>query len=121
MSGWPPGEAGKYTPILLESYDRGGWFHAAFDDGRLVGVAILDNRFIGPNRDQLQLKFLHVSRYHRSRGLGKQLFDLSAAEALPARRPPVVHLGDAFRKHDQFLPAPGLPGDRRARPGAVCA
>jgi len=24
--GWPPGEAEKYTPILLDCFDRGGWF-----------------------------------------------------------------------------------------------
>src|SRR5271157_5376026 len=26
VPGWPSGEAEKYTPILLESFDRGGWF-----------------------------------------------------------------------------------------------
>jgi predicted N-acetyltransferase YhbS len=31
VPGWPPGEAEKYTPILLDSFDRGGWFHGLFD------------------------------------------------------------------------------------------
>ena len=81
VKGWPPGEAEKYTPILESCYDRGGWFYGLFEDQMPVGVAVLDSRFLGNNRDQLQLKFLHVSRNYRDRGLGKQLFSLAAAEA----------------------------------------
>ncbi|MFZ5917913.1 MAG: GNAT family N-acetyltransferase [Chloroflexota bacterium] len=81
MRGWPPGEDEKYTPILEACYDRGGWFYGLFDDGRLAGVAVLENRFIGKHKDQLQLKFLHVSNPYRHRGLGRQLFDLAALEA----------------------------------------
>jgi predicted N-acetyltransferase YhbS len=60
MSGWPPGEAEKYTPLLLDCYDRGGWFCGLFDDARLIGVAVLENKFIGKDKDQLQLKFLDL-------------------------------------------------------------
>ena len=81
MMGWPAGEAEKYTPLLYECFDRGGWFCGAFEAGKLVGVAILDNRFIGKDRDQLQLKFLHVSRDYRSKGVGKQLFELARLKA----------------------------------------
>jgi GNAT superfamily N-acetyltransferase len=88
MQGWPPGEAEKYTPILLESFDRGGVFFGAFEDGDLVGVAVLESQFIGQPRDQLQLSFLHVSRDYRGRGLGKRLFELVKARAreMGARR-----------------------------------
>ena len=79
VSGWPPGEAEKYTPILLDCFDRGGWFQGAFDDARLIGVAVLESRFIGGS--QLQLKFLHVSRAYRSRGLGARLFELARTTA----------------------------------------
>jgi predicted N-acetyltransferase YhbS len=81
VSGWPPGEAEKYTPILLDCFDRGGWFYGAFDDARLVGVVVLENRFIGRNKDQLQLKFLHVSHSYRNRGLGAKLFKLATITA----------------------------------------
>jgi len=81
VSGWPPGEAEKYTPILLDCFDRGGWFYGAFDDARLVGVVVLENRFIGRNKDQLQLKFLHVSHSYRNRGLGAKLFKLATVTA----------------------------------------
>jgi predicted N-acetyltransferase YhbS len=81
MQGWPPGEAEKYTPILLENYDRGGVFFGAFEDGRLVGVAVLEKKFIGQPRDQLQLSFLHVSRDYRGKGVGKRLFELAKEHA----------------------------------------
>jgi predicted N-acetyltransferase YhbS len=79
VPGWPPGEAEKYTPILLDCFDHGGWFHGAFDQGQLVGLAVLENRFIGGGR--LQLKFLHVSRGYRKHGLGVRLFELARATA----------------------------------------
>jgi predicted N-acetyltransferase YhbS len=81
IRGWPPGEADKYTPLLQACYDRGGWFYGVFDNDTLVGAAVLESRFIGKNRDQLQLKFLHVSNRYRHRGLGQRLFGLAAVEA----------------------------------------
>jgi predicted N-acetyltransferase YhbS len=81
VSGWPPGEAEKYTPILLDCFDRGGWFHGAFDREDLIGAVVLENQRIGKSNDQLQLKFLHVSNSYRNRGLGKQLFELAKAAA----------------------------------------
>lgn len=79
--GWPPGTAEETTPSLLACFDRGGWCCGAFDNGKLVGVAILESLFIGPAQDQLQLKFLHVSCAYRQQGLGKQLFERARAEA----------------------------------------
>lgn len=81
VPGWPLGEAEKYTPILLDCFDRGGWFYGAFDDEKLVGVAVLESKFIGRRKDQLQLKFLHVSRAYRNRGLGAKLFELAKTAA----------------------------------------
>jgi predicted N-acetyltransferase YhbS len=77
VRGWPPGEAEKYTPILLECFDRGGWFHGVFDDARLIGAVVLDNKFLGKHKNQLQMSFLHVSRSHRSSGVGARLFKLA--------------------------------------------
>jgi predicted N-acetyltransferase YhbS len=88
VPGWPPGAAEKSTPILLDCFDRGGWFHGAFDCAALVGVVVLDSKRIGKHRDQLQLKFLHVSRSYRNSGLGTQLFERAktAARERRARR-----------------------------------
>ena len=81
LHGWPPGEAEKYAPLLMECFDEGGWFHGLFDQGSMIGVAILAAKLIGQNKDRLQLKFLHLSKTYRRRGLGAQLFELAKTEA----------------------------------------
>ena len=82
MQGWPPNEAEHYTPILTACFDRGGTFWGAFkDDGRIIGVSILESKFIGSKRDTLQLKFLHVSHEARRQGMGTKLFNLAVEKA----------------------------------------
>ena len=81
VRGWPPGEAEKYTPILLASFDHGGWFYGEFDHESLIGVAVLDSKRIGKHKDQLQLEFLHVSNSYRKGGLGARLFNLARSKA----------------------------------------
>lgn len=88
IQGWPPGEAEHYTPILLDCYDRGGMFWGAFENDKLIGVAILESKFIGSQQDTLQLKFLHVSRDFRKQGIASTLFRLAVekARALGAKK-----------------------------------
>lgn len=81
IQGWPPGEEEHNMPILLDCYDRGGTFWGAFDHNTLVGVAVLESKFIGTRQDTLQLKFLHVSRDYRKRGIASTLFHLAADKA----------------------------------------
>jgi GNAT superfamily N-acetyltransferase len=81
VKGWPPGEERKYMPLLQECYDRGGFFHGAFHNEKLIGVVVLESKLIGKRKDQLQLKFLHVSRDFRRKGLGTKLFLIAANEA----------------------------------------
>ncbi len=88
IQGWPPGEPEQYGPILLDCFDRAGTCYGAFDGETLIGATVLESRFIGREKDQLQLKFLHVSRQHRQAGLGRRLFEKAVAKAreLGARR-----------------------------------
>ncbi len=79
--GWPPNEAEHYTPILTDCFDRGGFFWGAFEEDKIIGVAVLENKFIGSKRDTLQLKFLHVSHGVRKQGLGTKLFHLAVEKA----------------------------------------
>ena len=81
VPGWPPGEAEKYTPLLIDCFERGGWFYGLFDDGQLIGTAVLEHKLIGRDRDRLQLKFLHVSHAYRGRGLGRRLFEMAKGVA----------------------------------------
>jgi predicted N-acetyltransferase YhbS len=88
MQGWPPGEQELYTPILQDCFDRGGEFLGVFGETELIGVAVLDSKFIGGAKDQLQLKVLHVSFGWRGRGLGRVLFEqaVERARELSARQ-----------------------------------
>src|SRR5260370_40098850 len=61
VSGWPPGEAEKYTPILLDCFDRGGWFPGVFDDAELIEASVLESKCSRKRKDALQLKVLHRS------------------------------------------------------------
>jgi predicted N-acetyltransferase YhbS len=81
VAGWPPGEAEKYTPILLDCFDRGGWFYASLDQAKLIGAVVVDSKRIGKRKDQLQLQFLHVSSSYRNSGLGTQLLEMAKATA----------------------------------------
>jgi len=88
VSGWEDATIGAYEPWLLDCFDRGGTFFGAFEADQLVGVSVLESRFISEAKDQLQLTFLHIGRSHRRSGLGRRLFDLAARRAreLGARR-----------------------------------
>ncbi len=88
MKGWPPGEAGSNTLVLLDCFDRGGTFYGAFEGSEMVGAVVLESRFIGQGDDQLQLKFLHVSSGYRQKGWGKKLFEkaVERAKELGAKR-----------------------------------
>ena len=55
--------------------------HGLFDDARLIGVVVLESQIMGKDGNQLQLKFLHISRPYRSQGWGQRLFGLAKAEA----------------------------------------
>jgi predicted N-acetyltransferase YhbS len=75
VPGWPPGEREESTPRLYACFDRGGGFYGGFDAGQLIGVAVVDTKWLGPNRDLLQLKKLHVSHAYRKQGVGTALFE----------------------------------------------
>ena len=81
LTSWPLGEPEIYGPILLNCFDQGGWFLGVFDGSDLVGVVVLASEFLGPARDSLQLKFMHVGRFYRGSGIGKYLFQRAAEEA----------------------------------------
>jgi len=81
IQGWPPGDHEKYTPIGQDCFRRGGAFFGAFTSGKIVGAAILESKFIGKEKDQLQIPFLHVSRDFRGQGLGRRLFEIASRTA----------------------------------------
>ena len=73
--------------LLADHWPHGAIARAygVFDDARLIGTAILEGKFIGANKDRLQLEFLHVSRAYRKTGLGTKLFNLAREVARQPR------------------------------------
>ena len=88
LKGWPSRELPQNTLYLSALLDRGGAIWGAFDGDRLVGMAALDSKWIGPSGDTLDLYFLHVSAGYRDRGVGTALVDLvkERAREMGARR-----------------------------------
>ena len=69
------------TPRLHASFDAEGCGWSAFDADRLVAITVIDGRWLGVNRDTLDLTFIHVTRDLRGSGVGSDLFDRSIALA----------------------------------------
>ena len=84
VPGWRPDAASKETPLLLERFDRGGTFLGVFEAEALIGMSVLESARVGRGHDQMQLASLYVSRTHRGRGLGMQLFEAAVSLAREA-------------------------------------
>jgi GNAT superfamily N-acetyltransferase len=81
LRGWPAEQVSEDTPRLYACFDRGGSFIGMFAGEELVGVAVVDTLPLGAELDQLQLKYLYVSRPHRGRGVGRRLLGQAKAHA----------------------------------------
>jgi GNAT superfamily N-acetyltransferase len=84
IPGWSAETVANMTPVLLDSFDRGGTFLGVFDAEALVGIGVLESAFVGRAGDQMQLFYLYVSRAYRGRGVGTQLFDAAVDRAREA-------------------------------------
>ena len=84
VPGWDRIELQANLARIRECLERGGSAWGGFDGGRLVGIAVLDGRWIGPAGDTLDLYFLHVSAGYRDRGVGAALMELVVEQATEA-------------------------------------
>jgi predicted N-acetyltransferase YhbS len=72
---WTEGMVAEAVEMLEPKLRDGGVLLGAFDNDRIVGVAVLAGAVIGEARDQLQMAFLYVSNGYRRRGIAKRLMD----------------------------------------------
>jgi len=79
--GWPPNEDKIYGPILKDCYKRGGFFLGGFENEKLKAIVVLESKWIGINKDSLQLKFLHIDQAFRRKGIGRILFERALQKA----------------------------------------
>lgn len=80
--GWAANEQQKYAPILRAAFLRGAYFYGGFTENLLKAIVVLDSHWIGSNKNMLQLKFLHVDKDYRGRGIGGLLFKKAVQEAI---------------------------------------
>ncbi|MBU7012364.1 MAG: GNAT family N-acetyltransferase [Theionarchaea archaeon] len=73
IRGWNENELSKSLEKLRNLYEKGGTFLGVFENEQLVGVGVLETKFIGSTHDTLQLAFLHVSNPFRKKGIGAEL------------------------------------------------
>ncbi len=79
--GWPPDEDKIYGPILTNCYRNNGFFLGGYEEEKLRAIVVLDTRPIGKKGDTLQLKFLHIDRRYRKKGIGGLLFKKAVEKA----------------------------------------
>jgi len=78
---WGPDEYESLVECLQKTIMTGGTVFGAFSDNDLVGFASLENQFFGSKNDYLQLSSIHTSNGYRSRGIGRNLFNLVCKKA----------------------------------------
>lgn len=79
--GWPEDELETELPILRSHLDLGGVGIGVYDNGLLVGAAVLAGTGVTDYPELRQLVFLHVSHDWRGRGIAAALYRLCAETA----------------------------------------
>jgi predicted N-acetyltransferase YhbS len=81
VKGFSPDHLKSLIGRLHSIHDKGGVVFGAFDGPRLVGLAALDSKLRGEDKDTLNYAVLHVSNPYRRMGIGKTLTELVKAKA----------------------------------------
>ena len=71
---WGEAEYAFLVKCLKNTDHTGGFVFGAFDEGRLVGFASVENKLFGSRNQYVQLSCIHVSEESRGKGIGKRLF-----------------------------------------------
>jgi N-acetylglutamate synthase-like GNAT family acetyltransferase len=78
---WNLEELRQRVKILNQIIKNQGSVVLAYDDEKIVGFSALPNKRIGNLKNQVELKFCHVSKPYRGQGIGNMLFKISLAIA----------------------------------------
>ena len=78
---WDSKDIAYLVKCLKSTLATGGTVYGAFKKGVLAGFSSVENEFFGERREYLQLSSIHVSNQHRGKGIGRELFRLSAERA----------------------------------------
>lgn len=78
---WDPAALKEIQDRYIFETSRNGLAVGAFDEELLVGFGVLEHRFRGAEKDQLQIDLLYVSRDYRKQGIGTTLLNRLSDEA----------------------------------------
>ena len=81
MPGFDPGELDKLVRRIYMLYDEGGIVLGMFDGQTIAGIAALENKFRGSNKDTMNVLALFVSKPYRHQGIGRWLVEGIAQKA----------------------------------------
>jgi N-acetylglutamate synthase-like GNAT family acetyltransferase len=81
MEGFPGDELEAILRRQKQLLANGGWVYGAFDSGKLVGVASLENRFRGRTHRYCKMDILFVSRDYRREGIAEKLLSVCKTTA----------------------------------------
>ncbi|NWJ48379.1 MAG: GNAT family N-acetyltransferase [Chloroflexi bacterium] len=81
MPGFAPGELDKLVRRIYALYDEGGTVLGAFEGNTIAGIAALEVKFRGSDRDTMNLLALFVSKPYRRQGIGRWLVEGIAQKA----------------------------------------
>jgi GNAT superfamily N-acetyltransferase len=80
--GWDQAYYDVRLPRLYASFDHDGAGWSVEMDGRLAAITVLDGRWMDEaNPETLDLTFIHVTRQLRANGVGREIYDRTAALA----------------------------------------
>jgi len=78
---WDVNQVNEMKERFKYELRNGGKAFGAFDEGLLVGFAVLGHKFRGKDKKQLQVDLMYVSRAYRRKGIGTRLMEQLSFEA----------------------------------------
>lgn len=81
ITGFPEGELEEIIDRQRKILAAGGSVYGAFDGVQLVGVASVENRLRGTDRNYCKMDILHVSNAYRRRGIAIRLMEMCKEKA----------------------------------------
>ena len=78
---WDCDKKKKIIEILRYYLSLGGSVVEIREDNILLGFAAINGKFMGSEKQYLNLGYIHVSKNYRGKGIGKELFEIICQEA----------------------------------------
>ena len=78
---WSDEDYGKMQKNLLKTVNLGGIVFGFFEEERMLGIAAVEGRKIGPEKNYAALSCMYVTEDRRRNGIGRELFEAARQTA----------------------------------------